>query len=105
MVNVPQSAIAADGTYTIPAEYMRGSQVSIKGDMQQAYEYTLKIKGAKGKGRVLYDGKEYKSGKKICVSQFFTAADVVTADVDGYKAKASMDAQSKIIKVEYIKSK
>ena len=105
MVNVPQSAIAADGTYTIPAEYMRGSQVSIKGDMQQAYEYTLKIKGAKGKGRVLYDGKEYKSGKKICVSQFFTAADVVTADVDGYTAKASMDAQSKIIKVEYIKSK
>ena len=105
MVNVPQSAIAADGTYTIPAEYMRGSQVSIKGDMQQAYEYTLKIKGAKGKGRVLYDGKEYKSGKKICVSQFFTAADVVTADVDGYTAKASLDAQSKIIKVEYIKSK
>ena len=105
MVNVPQSAIAADGTYTIPAEYMRGSQVSIKGDMQQAYEYTLKIKGAKGKGRVLYDGKEFKSGKKICVSQFFTAADVVTADVDGYTAKASLDAQSKIIKVEYIKSK
>ena len=105
MVNVPQSAIAADGTYTIPAEYMRGSQVSIKGDMQQAYEYTLKIKGAKGKGRVLYDGKEYKSGKKIYVSQFFTADDVVTADVDGYTAKASLDAQSKIIKVEYIKSK
>ena len=105
MVNVPQSAIAADGTYTIPAEYMRGSQVSIKGDMQQAYEYTLKIKGAKGKGRVLYDGKEYKSGKKIYVSQFFTADDVVTMDVDGYTAKASLDAQSKIIKVEYIKSK
>ena len=35
-VNVPQNAIAADGTYTIPAEYIRGSQVSIKGDMQQA---------------------------------------------------------------------
>ena len=105
LVNVPQNAIAADGTYTIPAEYMRGSQVSIKGDMQQAYEYTLKITGAKGKGRVLYDGREYKSGKKIYVSQFFTAADVVTADVDGYTAKASLDAQSKIIKVEYVKSK
>ena len=103
LVNVPQSAIAADGTYTIPAEYMRGSQVSIKGDMQQAYEYTLKIKGAKGKGGVLYDGKKYKSGKKIFVSQFFTAADVVAVNVDGYTVKASLDARDKIIIVEYDK--
>ena len=105
LVNVPQSAIASDGTYAIPAEYMRGSQVGIKGDMQQAYEYTLKIKGGKGKGGVLYDGQKYKSGKKIFVSQFFTAADVVAVDVDGYTAKASLDSQNKIIKVEYTKSK
>ena len=104
LVNVPQNAIAADGTYTIPAEYIRGSQVSIKGDMQQAYEYTLKITGAKGKGRVLYDGKEYKSGKKIYVSQFFTADDVVAISVKGYTAKVSLDAQNKTIVVEYNKN-
>ena len=101
MVNVPQSAIAADGTYTIPAEYIRGGQVSIKGDMQQAYAYTISVTGADG--GIVYGGKEYKDGETIYVSQFFTAEDVVAVNVDGYTATISLDAQSKTIKVEYNK--
>ena len=101
MVNVPQSAIAADGTYTIPAEYIRGGQVSIKGDMQQAYAYTVSVTGADG--GIVYGGKEYKDGETIYVSQFFTAEDVAAVNVDGYTASISLDAQSKTIKVEYNK--
>ena len=103
LVNVPQSAIATDGTYTIPAEYIRGSQVSIKGDMQQAYPYTVSVTGVDGKGGIVYAGKEYKNGETIYVSQFFTVADVVVINIDDYTAKISLDAQSKTIKVEYNK--
>ena len=101
MVNVPQSAIAADGTYTIPAEYIRGGQVSIKGDMQQAYAYTVNVTGADG--GIVYGGKEYRAGETVYVSQFFTVADVVAINVEGHTAKVSMDAQSKTIYVEYNK--
>ena len=99
LVNVPQSAIAADGTYTIPAEYIRGSQVSIKGDMQQAYAYTVSVTGADG--GVVYGGKEYKAGETIYVSQFFTAADVAAINVEGYTAKVSVDTKNSTIIVEY----
>ena len=101
MVNVPQSAIAADGTYTIPAEYIRGGQVSIKGDMQQAYAYIVNVEGVDGNGGVVFAGKEYKNGETIYVSQFFTVADVSIIKIDDYTAKISLDAQSKTIKVEY----
>ena len=101
MVNVPQNAIAADGTYTIPAEYIRGGQVSIKGDMQQAYAYTISVTGADG--GIVYGGKEYRAGETVYVSQFFTVADVVAINVEGHTAKVSMDAQSKTIYVEYNK--
>ena len=104
LVNIPQSAIAADGTYTIPAEYIRGSQVSIKGDMQQAYAYTVIVTGVDGNGGIVYGGKEYKSGEIILVSQFFTAADAVAINFDGYTAKISLDTQGKTIKVEYNKN-
>ena len=103
LVNVPQSAIAADGTYTIPAEYIRGSQVSIKGDMQQAYAWTVTVTGDDGKGGIVYAGKEYKSGETIYVSQFFTVADVAAVNVEGYTTKISLDAQKNEIKVEYNK--
>ena len=103
LVNIPRNAIAADGTYTIPAEYMRGSQVSIKGDMQQAYKYTVKVTGDDGKGAVVYAGKEYKSGETIYVTQFFTAADVVAVNVDGYTAKISLDTKNNIVNIEYKK--
>ena len=101
LVNVPQSAIAADGTYTIPAEYIRGGQVSIKGDMQQAYAYTISVTGADG--GIVYGGKEYRAGETVYVSQFFTIADVVAINIEGHTAKVSMDAQSKTIYVEYNK--
>ena len=101
LVNVPQSAIAADGTYTIPAEYIRGGQVSIKGDMQQAYAYTISVTGADG--GIVYGGKEYRAGETVYVSQFFTVADVVAINIEGHTAKVSMDAQSKTIYVEYNK--
>lgn len=100
-VNVPHTAIAADGTYTIPAEYIRGSQVSIKGDMQQAYQYTVSVTGAEG--GVVYGGKEYRSGDIIYASQFFTVDDVTVISVEGYTAEISYDAENNVIIVEYKK--
>ena len=103
LVNVPQSAIAADGTYTIPAEYIRGSQVGIKGDMQQAYAYTVTVTGDNGNGGIVYAGKEYKSGETIYVTQFFTVAEVAAINIEGYVAKISLDTKTKTINVEYNK--
>ena len=100
-VNVPQNAIAADGTYTIPAEYIRGSQVSIKGDMQQAYEYNVSVTGADG--GIVYAGKEYKNGDVIRVTQFFTVEDVEVIDVEGYTAELSLDTENKVLAVKYEK--
>ncbi|MBQ8337231.1 MAG: hypothetical protein IJY44_06855 [Bacteroidaceae bacterium] len=102
-VNVPYTAIAADGTYTIPAEYIRGSQVSIKGDMQQAYKYTVSAEGADGNGGVVFAGKEYKSGDVLEVSQFFTVADVTAVNVADCSVSISLDAKNNIIKVVYKK--
>ena len=100
-VNVPHTAIAADGTYTIPAEYIRGSQVSIKGDMQQAYQYTVSVTGAEG--GIVYGGKEYKNGDVIYASQFFTVEDVTAINIEGYTAEISYDAENSVIIVEYKK--
>lgn len=102
-VKVPHNLIAADGTYTIPAEYIRGSQVSIKGDMQQAYKYTVKITGENGEGGIVYAGKEYKSGDVIEVTQFFTAKDVVPIDIEGYTVEVSLDTKNNVIVVKYVK--
>ncbi len=102
-VNVPHTAIAADGTYTIPAEYIRGSQVSIKGDMQQAYEYTVSVTGVDDEGGIVYAGKEYKSGESIEVTQFFTVEDVAAINIEGYVAEVSLDTQNKVVNVEYKK--
>lgn len=100
-VNVPQNAIAADGTYTIPAEYIRGNQVSIKGDMQQAYKYSVSVTGADG--GIIYGGKEYKTGDVIEVTQFFAVEDVTVIDVEGYTAEVSLDTKNSVIAVEYKK--
>ena len=98
-VNVPHTAIAADGTYTIPAEYIRGSHVGIKGDMQQAYQYTVSVTGAEG--GIVYGGKEYKNGDVIYASQFFTVEDVTAINIEGYTAEISYDAENSVIIVEY----
>ena len=102
-VNVPYTAIAADGTYTIPAEYIRGSHVSIKGDMQQAYEYTVSVTGVEDEGGIIFANQEYKSGETVEVSQFFTIDDVVVIDIEGYTSKASLDAENNIINIQYKK--
>ena len=103
LVNVPKSAIAEDGTYTIPAEYIRGAQVSIKGDMQQAYTWTISISGDDVEGGIVYAGKEYKSGETILVTQFFTVEEVAAIKVEGYVSEISLDAKNKTIYVEYNK--
>ena len=102
LVNVPKSAIAEDGTYTIPAEYIRGAYVSIKGDMQQSYKYTVSVDGDV-EGGIVYAGKEYKSGETIEVTQFFTVEEVAAINVEGYVTEISLDAKNKVVKVEYNK--
>ncbi len=102
-VIVPRTAIAADGTYTIPAEYMRGNSVSIVGDMQQAYQYTVNVTGVDGEGGVVYAGTEYKSGDVINVTQFFTVEDVAAIDIEGYTVEISLDTQNNVINVVYSK--
>ena len=102
-VYIPNTSIASDGTYTIPAEYMRGSTVNISGDMQQAYQYTVNVTGADGEGGIVYGGKEYKSGDVIDASQFFTVEDVTAIALEGYTAEISLDAQNNVIIVVYKK--
>ena len=102
-VNVPHTAIAADGTYTIPAEYIRGSQVGIKGDMQQAYQYNVSVTGADEEGGIVYGGKEYKSGDVIYASQFFTVEDVAAIVLEGYTTEISLDTKNSVINVVYKK--
>ncbi len=102
-VYIPNTSIASDGTYTIPAEYMRGSTVNISGDMQQAYQYTVSVTGADGEGGIVYGGKEYKSGDVIDASQFFTVEDVTAIALEGYTAEISLDAQNNVIIVVYKK--
>ncbi len=98
-VNVPYTAIAADGTYTIPAEYMRGAQVSIKGDMQQEQLYTVKVEGTEEKGGVIYANIETFDGGTVRATQFFTVEQVTPITVDG--CKASVTLEDRVIVVTY----
>lgn len=98
-VKVPFSAIAADGTYTIPGEYMRGANVSISGDMQQVRKYTLEVTGADG--GVVYAGAEYKNGATIEATQYFSADDVTPIKVEGYTSKVTFDSKNNVLKVVY----
>lgn len=103
VVNVPVTAIsAADSTYTIPAEYMRGSHISIKGDMQQVQHYSVLVVGApEGQGGVNYLGKAYVNESIIDASQYFSASDVSIVEVEGYVGSVSFDAENKQITVTY----
>ena len=98
-VNVPYTAIAADGTYTIPAEYLRGAQVSIKGDMQQEQLYTVKVVGAEGKGGVVYANIETLDGGTVYATQFFSAEQATPITVDGCNATISIE--DRVIVVTY----
>ena len=102
LVDVPASAIAPDSTYTIPAEYLRGGFVSIKGDMQQVQHYTVNIVGApEGQGGVIFLSREYGHEDVIDATQYFSAADVTLIQIEGYIASASFDAATKVLTVTY----
>ena len=90
-VNVPYSEIAGDGTYTIPAEYMRGSQVSIEGDMQQVQQYAVVVEGLEGRGGVVYANIETLGGGTVNATQYFTIAQVAAIAVEGYTAQVALD--------------
>ncbi|MBO5134858.1 MAG: hypothetical protein J6C15_06900 [Bacteroidaceae bacterium] len=102
LLNVPASSIAADNTYTIPAEYIRGGYVSIAGDMQQANQYAVEVEGApEGEGGVVYGGKTYGDGATIEASQFFSASDVTVVAIEGYSSTISFDATTGVLTVTY----
>lgn len=103
LVNVPVTAISAtDSTYTIPAEYLRGSHVSISGDMQQVQHYSVVVVGApEGQGGVNYLGKAYANESVIDASQYFSASDVTIVEIEGYVGSVSFDAEKKQITVTY----
>ena len=105
LVDVPYSAISGeDGTYTIPAEYMRGAQVSIVGNMQQVQHYTVQVTGApNGKGGAEFMGKTYGDKKVIDASQYFAADHVEAVAIAGYESQVSLDKQSKTLTVTYKK--
>lgn len=104
-VVIPASAISADNTYEIPAEYMRGGKVMLNGDMQSVNEFTVVIVGApEGQGSVTYAGKTYTNGQVIESSQFFSADDVEVNAIDGYAVK-SKELTDKTLTVTYAEIK
>ena len=98
-VDVPFSAIAADGTYAIPAEYMRGSHVSIVGDMQQVQQYTVKVVGGNGNGGVVYANVEYRDGDVINATQYMSPEQVEAIAVDD--CAATITVEGGVITVTY----
>lgn len=100
-VKIPYDAVAADGTYTIPSEYIRGGQVSIKGDMQQEQLYTVKVAGLEGQGGVVYANIETPHDGTIRATQFFSSEQVAPIAVEGYDATISMEGR--IVTVTYQK--
>ena len=98
-VNVPYTAIAGDGTYTIPGANIRGNQVSIKGDMQQEQLYTVKVVGAEGQGGVVYANIETYDGGTVRATQFFTLEQVTPIALEGCSASVSL--KDRVIVVTY----
>ena len=96
-VNVPYTAIAGDGTYTIPAEYIRGAQVSIKGDMQQEQLYTVTVEGLDGKGGVVYANIETLNGGTVRATQFFSVEQVAPIAVEGYTGTVRVEDRNIIV--------
>ena len=100
MVEVPAKSIAADSTYNIPADYIRGGQVSIVGDMQQVRQYTVKVVGApEGQGGVVYMSQEYGNDDVILGTQYFTVDDVQAIAIEDYNVAVTFE--NNIITVTY----
>ena len=99
-VTVPYTDIAGDSTYTIPAEYLRGSQVSIQGDMQQEQLYTVEVVGlAEGQGGAVYANIETPDGGTVYATQFFTAEQATAIAVEGYDGAVTLNGR--VITVTY----
>lgn len=102
LVKVPVTAISADNTYTIPAEYIRGGYVSITGDMQQVCSFSVTVVGApEGQGGVVYVGKEYGDNSTIDASQYFSVDDVTVIPLEGYVGAAKLDADNHVLTITY----
>jgi len=101
-VEVPYSDVAADGTYTIPAEYMRGSQVSIKGDMQQVQPYIVEVAGLSDNtlGGAVYANIETHHGDTINATQFFSVEQLTPIAIEGYDAAITLEGR--VVKVAYV---
>ena len=102
-VVVPFDEINSDGTYTIPAEYMRGSHVSIAGDMQQVWHYTVEIVGGNGQGSVSYGKIKVEDGDVLNVTQFFSKEQLTVTPVEGYTYEVTINSAKAEVKVEYKK--
>ncbi len=102
-VTIPFSEINTDGTYTIPAEYLRGSNVSIVGDMQQVWHYTVRIIGDNGQGGVSYGKIAVKDGDVLNVTQFFNKDQLTVTPIEGYTYEVTINAATEEVKVEYKK--
>ena len=102
-VVVPFDQINADGTYTIPAEYIRGGRVGIVGDMQQVWKYTVKIIGDEGQGGVSYGKIEAKDGDALNVTQFFSKEQLVVKPLEGYTWVLTINSTTLEVTVEYQK--
>ncbi len=102
-VTIPFNEINADGTYTIPAEYLRGSHVSIAGDMQQVWRYNVKIVGDNGQGGVSYGKIEVKDGDVLNVTQFFSKEQLTVKPIEGSTYEVTINNATSEIKIEYKK--
>lgn len=102
-VVIPFDEINADGTYTIPAEYIRGSHVSIAGDMQQVWHYNVKIVGDEGKGGASYGKIEVKDGSTLDVTQFFSKEQLVVKHIEGATYEVTINNATLEVKIEYKK--
>lgn len=102
-VVIPFDEINADGTYTIPAEYIRGSHVSIAGDMQQVWHYNVKIVGDEGKGGASYGKIEVKDGSTLDVTQFFSKEQLVVKPIEGATYEVTINNATLEVKIEYKK--
>lgn len=98
-VKVPYSAINGDSTYTIPAEYIRGRQVSIVGDMQQVQQYTVRVVGLEGQGGAVYANVETLDGDMVNATQFFSAEQVTAIPVEGYTGTVAVE--DRVVVVTY----
>ena len=102
-VVIPFDEINADGTYTIPAEYIRGSHVSIAGDMQQVWHYNVKIVGDEGNGGASYGKIEVKNGSTLDVTQFFSKEQLVVKPIEGTTYEVTINNATLEVKIEYKK--